>query len=116
MSPLQLLQLVGYSVGAVLPLWLAALLISRRRKLTPLERVLFALALAMGVWHASNLVITLHSLFGLSYEYWTRVLRVADTVSTRSLTSSPRIWMVAASAAGPSSRAPEFSSDARSAL
>jgi signal transduction histidine kinase len=86
MSPLEVLQLVGYSIGAVLPLWLAALLVSRRRKLTPLERVLFVLSLSMGAWHASNLVITLHSLFGFGYDRWTTVLRLADTVAVISIT------------------------------
>ncbi|HUE80751.1 MAG TPA: histidine kinase dimerization/phospho-acceptor domain-containing protein, partial [Pyrinomonadaceae bacterium] len=86
MSPLEVLQLVGYSIGAVVPLWLGAQLVSRRKKLKPLERVLFALALSMGGWHASNLVITLHGLFGFGYENWTTLLRVADTVAVVSIT------------------------------
>jgi signal transduction histidine kinase len=86
MSPLEVLQLVGYSIGAVLPLWLAALLVSRRRKLTPLERVLFVLALSIGGWHTSNLVITLHHLFGLMANQWTNMLRFADTVAVICIT------------------------------
>jgi signal transduction histidine kinase len=86
MSPLEVLQLVGYSIGAVLPLWMAALLLSHRRKLTPLERVLFVLALSIGGWHTSNVVITLHHLFGLSYQQWTTVLRLADTVAVICIT------------------------------
>jgi len=85
-SPLGLLQLVGYSIGAVLPLWMGAQLISRRHKLTKLERVLFALALTMGGWHSSNLFITLHGLFGLSFETWNTLLRVADSISVVSIT------------------------------
>ena len=86
MSPLEVLQLVGYSIGAVLPVWLGIQLFSRRRKLTAVERLLFLLALTMGGWHGSNLVITLHSLFGFSYDKWTTLLRAADTVSVVSIT------------------------------
>ena len=86
MSPLEVLQLVGYSIGAVLPLWLAVLLLSRRRKLAPLERVLFVLALSIGGWHTSNLVITLHNLFGLTNNQWTTLLRLADTVAVFCIT------------------------------
>ena len=86
MSPLEVLQLVGYSIGAVLPLWMAALLLSHRRRLAPLERVLFVLALSICGWHTSNLVITLHDLFGLTNEHWTTVLRIADTVAVTCIT------------------------------
>src|SRR5712691_8865168 len=86
MSPLEVLQLVGYSIGAVLPLWMGAQLVSRRHKLIALERVLFALALSMGGWHTSNLIITLHSLFGLGVDSWTTLLRLADTVAVISIT------------------------------
>lgn len=86
MSPLEVLQLVGYSIGAVLPLWMGIQLISRRRSLTPIERVLFALALSMCGWHSSNLIITLHGLFGFGLSGWTTVLRVADTIAVISIT------------------------------
>jgi signal transduction histidine kinase len=86
MTPLEVLQLVGYSIGAVLPLWMAALLISHKRKLTPLERGLFVLALSIGGWHASNLFITLHNLFGLTYYQWTTLLRLADTLAVICIT------------------------------
>src|SRR6185312_2892342 len=86
MSPLEVLQLVGYSVGAVLPLWMAGLLVSHRQKLAQLERGLFVLALSMGGWHTSNLIITLHNLFGLTYDQWTTTLRLADTVAVISIT------------------------------
>jgi signal transduction histidine kinase len=86
MSPLEVLQLVGYSIGAVLPVWLGIQLFSRRRKLTAVERLLFLLALTMGGWHGSNLIITLHGLFGFSYDKWTTLLRAADTVSVISIT------------------------------
>lgn len=86
MSPLGLLQLLGYSIGAVLPLWMGAQLVSRRHNLTALERVLFALALSMGGWHASNLFITVHELFGLGPDRWTMLLRLADSIAVISIT------------------------------
>ncbi len=86
LDPLEILQLVGYSVGALLPLWMAIQLVSHRSKLTSLERMLALLAVTMGGWHTSNLVITLHSLFGLGFDHWTTVLRLADTVSVVSIT------------------------------
>ena len=86
MSPLQVLQLVGYSVGAGLSFWMGGLLISRQQRLNPLQRVLFVLAVSIGAWHASNLVVTLHSLFRLTYNDWTTLLRIADTVAVVSIT------------------------------
>lgn len=86
MSPLEVLQLVGHSIGAAVPLWLGLQLVSRRHKLTSLERVLFALALSIGAWQASNLVITLHSLLGLRFESWSILLRLADTIAVVSIT------------------------------
>src|SRR6266498_3540284 len=86
MSPLEVLQLVGYSMGAVLPLWMGFQLISRRRRLSPIERVLVALAFSMCGWHSSNLIITLHGLFGLGVNNWVTFLRVADTVAVVCIT------------------------------
>ncbi len=85
MSPLEVLQIVGYSIGAVLPLWMGVQLLSRRRQLSPIERVLFVLALSMCGWHSSNLLITLHGLFGLGIR-GTTLLRAADTVAVISIT------------------------------
>jgi signal transduction histidine kinase len=86
MSPLEVLQLLGYSIGAVLPLWMGFQLVSRRHKLTAQERALFALALTMGGWHTSNLFITLHALFGLGFDSWTTLLRLADSIAVISIT------------------------------
>jgi len=86
MSPLDILQLLGYSIGALLPLWMAIQLVSHRDRLTALERVLFALALTMGGWHTSNLFITLHRLFGFKFDTWTDLLRLADTIAVVSIT------------------------------
>ncbi|HSS19433.1 MAG TPA: ATP-binding protein [Pyrinomonadaceae bacterium] len=87
MSPLEVLQLVGYSIGAILPLWMGIQLLSRRRRLSSLERVLIALALSMCGWHACNLFITLHGLFGLGYGgRVVTALRIVDTISVICIT------------------------------
>ena len=86
LDPLEILQVIGYSIGALLPLWMLFQLITHRSKLTSIERILAALALTMGGWHTSNLVITLHSLFDLGFDTWTTLLRVADTVAVVSIT------------------------------
>jgi len=86
LDPLEILQVVGYSVGALLPLWLAVQLVSHRKTLSSLERLLALLAVTMGGWHTSNLLITLHGLFDLGLDRWTALLRVADTVAVISIT------------------------------
>ena len=86
LDPLEILQVIGYSIGALLPLWMAVQLVQHRTKLTNIERILAALALTMGGWHTSNLVVTLHGLFDLGPDTWTTLLRVADTVAVVSIT------------------------------
>src|SRR5262245_52434385 len=86
LDPLEILQVIGYSVGALLPLWMAVQLVLHRSRLSRLETLLAALALTMGGWHTSNLVITLHGLFDLGPGTWTTLLRVADTVAVISIT------------------------------
>src|SRR6185436_8419152 len=86
LDPLEILQVIGYSVGALLPLWMAVQLVLHRSKLSALESLLAALALTMGGWHTSNLVITLHGLFDLGPDTWTTLLRLADTVAVVSIT------------------------------
>jgi signal transduction histidine kinase len=86
LDPLEILQVIGYSIGALLPLWMLFQLITHRSKLTNIERLLALLALTMGGWHTSNLVITLHGLFDLGPDTWTTLLRVADTIAVVSIT------------------------------
>ncbi|HYG11889.1 MAG TPA: ATP-binding protein [Pyrinomonadaceae bacterium] len=88
MSLLEVLQLVGYSMGAVLTLWMSVLLARQRRALERVERVLLALAVGIGLWHASNLLLTLRALLGLDPQYWSGVLRAADTLAVTSITIS----------------------------
>ena len=47
MSPLEVLQFIGYSTGAALHLWMGALLLRRRRGLAKVERVLLLLAVGL---------------------------------------------------------------------
>jgi len=61
-------------------------LVTRRHRLTSPEQVLFALALTMGGWHTSNLFITVHGLFGLGFNTWTTLLRLADSIAVISIT------------------------------
>ena len=86
LDPLEILQVIGYSIGALLPLWMVLQLFTHRSKLTSIERILAALALTMGGWHTANLVVTLHGLFDLGPDTWTTLLRVADTVAVVSIT------------------------------
>jgi signal transduction histidine kinase len=88
MSLLEVLQFVGYSMGAALHLWMGGLLLKRRQGLGKIERVLLALAVGMGIWHASNLVVALHGLLGLERERWATLLRLADTFAVTSVTLS----------------------------
>ncbi len=88
MSPLEVLQFIGYSTGAALHLWMGALLLKRRRGLGSVERVLLLLAFGMGVWHASNLIVALHGLLGLEREQWAFALRLVDTLAVTSITLS----------------------------
>ncbi len=48
--------------------------------------MLTILAFAIGVWHASNLFVALHSMLGLAEGTWETVLRVADTLAVVSVT------------------------------
>jgi signal transduction histidine kinase len=86
LEPLEILQVIGYSIGALLPLWMLYQLVTHRSKLSNVERLLALLALTMGGWHTSNLVITLHGLFDLGPDTWTTLLRIADTVAVVSIT------------------------------
>jgi signal transduction histidine kinase len=86
MAFLEILQLIGYSTAAALHAWIAASLVKRRLVLAPLERVLLVLAVALGVWHASNLLVALHAMLGLSEDRWTVALRLTDTLAVASVT------------------------------
>src|SRR5689334_7143275 len=85
MSLLETLQLIGYSLGAVLPLWLAYVLLRQRVGLVTVERLLLALAACMVGWHGGNLVVTLRSLLGLPHADWIIPLRVANTIALISI-------------------------------
>ncbi|MEJ7713926.1 MAG: ATP-binding protein [Pyrinomonadaceae bacterium] len=85
MSFFGILNLVGYSLGAALYLWMAALIWPRKR-LNRLERVLLVLSVTVGAWHAANLGLTLHALLGLQRGTWSIALRLADTIAVVAVT------------------------------
>ena len=86
MTLLEALQLIGYSLGAVLPLWMGYLLFKQRLGVVPIQRLLLGLGVCMVGWHAGNLVITLRSLLGLDVERWATILRAAGTIAVISIT------------------------------
>lgn len=86
MTILEALQLIGYSLGAVLPLWMGYSLSRERLGLVPIQRVLLGLALCMAGWHGANLFITLRGLLGIDATAWLNGLRVADTIAVVSIT------------------------------
>src|ERR1041385_424291 len=87
MSLLEVLQLIGYSLGAVLPLWMGYLLFRQRLGVVPIQRLLLALGVCMVGWHGGNLVVTLRSLFGADPVRWAVLLRTANTVAVISITA-----------------------------
>lgn len=86
MSPIEVLQLVGYSTGATLHFWLAAALWRRRLALSATDRTLLCLAICIGVWHASSLVSSLHQSLGLDASRWILFLRFTDTLGVIGIT------------------------------
>jgi len=86
MTLLEALQLIGYSLGAVLPLWMGYLLFKQRLGVVPIQRLLLGLGLCMVGWHAGNLVVTMRSLLGLDSAAWAGVSRLANTLAVVSIT------------------------------
>ena len=86
MSLLEALHLIGYSLGAVLPLWMGYLLFRGRLGAAPIQRLLLALGLCMVGWHSSNLLLTIHGLLGLEISRWVNLLRAASSIAVISIT------------------------------
>jgi signal transduction histidine kinase len=86
MSLLEIVQLIGYSTGAILHLWIGWLLSKKQGRLDVKKRLLLILAVTVGVWHGSNLIVTLHGLLLSDYSRWTNLLRFADTTAIISIT------------------------------
>jgi signal transduction histidine kinase len=86
MSFLEIIQLTGYATGSILHLWIGWLLSRQYHRLNAKKKILLALAISVGVWHASNLVITLHGLLISDYSRWTNLLRLADSFAVVSIT------------------------------
>jgi signal transduction histidine kinase len=67
---------------------MSALLARQRNALARTERVLLALAVSIGLWHAANLFLALHRVLGLDVARWSIALRITDTVAVTSITVS----------------------------
>ncbi len=88
MTPLEVLQLIGFSTAAALHLWMGGLLLRRRHGLGRIEHVLMWLALAAGTWHGCNLLLALHSMLGLAGAGWEPALRVVNSLAVAGITLS----------------------------
>src|SRR2546427_10493618 len=86
MTLLEALQLIGYSLGAVLPIWMGYLLFRKRLGVVPIQHLLLGLGVCMVGWHGGNLVVTLRSLFGVEHAQWNVPLLLANTIAVISIT------------------------------
>ncbi|MCP9493745.1 MAG: ATP-binding protein [Pyrinomonadaceae bacterium MAG19_C2-C3] len=98
MTFLEVLALIGYSLGAWMHLWVSGALWQQQRTASgesvsgkdvlgtvqnlrlDVERLLCALALVIGIWHGCNLITTLYTLFGFSVGNQSLTLRLTDTL------------------------------------
>jgi signal transduction histidine kinase len=92
MSPIQILKLVGFATGAMLHLYIAWLIWSRRlgtqQSQSQPARLITILNLCLGVWFLGNLFITLHELL-LGRERLTFLLRAWDVLATTGVALLP---------------------------
>src|ERR1700759_1721823 len=92
MSPLQILKLVGFAMGAMLHLYIAWLIWSRRlgtqQSRSQPVRLVTILNLCLGIWFLGNLFITLHELL-LGRERLTFLLRAWDVWATTGVALLP---------------------------
>jgi signal transduction histidine kinase len=92
MSPIQILKLVGFATGAMLHLYIAWLIWSRRlgteQSRSQPARLITVLNLCLGVWFLGNLFITLHELL-LGRERLTFLLRAWDALATTGVALLP---------------------------
>jgi len=92
MSPIQILKLVGFATGAMLHLYIAWLIWSRRLGTSQSQsqpaRLITILNLCLGVWFLGNLFITLHELL-LGRERLTFLLRAWDVLATTGVALLP---------------------------
>src|SRR5438046_1804725 len=86
MTLLEALQLIGYSLGAVLPIWMGYLLFRKRLGVVPIQHLLLGLGVCMVGWHGGQLVVTRRSLFGVDRAQCDVALRLANTIAVLSIT------------------------------
>ena len=78
MTPLQILQLVGFTTGAILHLYIAVL-IMRRRNLIHAEKSLVLLGIVLGAWFLGSTLNLLYHFLGI--HNLVGILYVADTIA-----------------------------------
>jgi hypothetical protein len=86
LDPLEILQVIGYSIGALLPLWMLFQLVTHRSKLTNIERILGG---SRSRWAAGTRATSSSRFTVFSISVPTpgpRLLRLADTVAVVSIT------------------------------
>lgn len=88
MSFVEVLQLIGYSFGAWLHLWIGVLLAKQRTSTTHTERVLLWLIFCLGGWHVGNLGLTLLNLLTPSINHANWLIRVFETFAVIAITLS----------------------------
>src|SRR5215813_5487822 len=91
LSPLQILQLVGFATGAALHLYLC-LMVYRRYGVRGAEIALLALGLSTGLWHLGNFAAAIHELLvgpGRA-EWW---LKASHVVAYTALAIMPPVLM-----------------------
>ena len=69
LSPLQILQLVGFATGAALHLYLC-LMVYRRYGVRRAEIALLALGLSTGLWHLGNFAAAIYVLLDVDGAWW----------------------------------------------
>jgi signal transduction histidine kinase len=92
MSPIQILKLVGFATGAMLHLYIAWLIWSRRlgtqQSQSQPVRLITVLNLCLGIWFLGNLFITLHELL-LGRDRLTFLLRAWDVLASTGVALLP---------------------------
>jgi signal transduction histidine kinase len=69
LSPLDILQLVGFATGAALHLYLC-LMLYRRYGIRRAERSLLALGVSVSLWHLGNFAASIYDLLDMSSAWW----------------------------------------------
>lgn len=83
-----LVALIGYLIGTALHTLIATLVTYRKRK-RPSERIFLFLVIAVGLWHAGNLIAL--TLQGLSGHTWNFLIQVSKSIAFLGLAAFPAL-------------------------